>query len=90
MGKAFRRLMSPLAETREALAQMDGLIYYRVHGEGWHKGLFPSEGPFLAPDQRQAALIARRKIEAIAEAIDKHARELDELANQLDEFMGYE
>ncbi|RLB46242.1 MAG: hypothetical protein DRJ42_28135 [Deltaproteobacteria bacterium] len=78
-----------LARAREELASLDGMLSYRISGQGCRRGLFGEEGPFLQGDDRRKAIAYRRALLAVCKALDEHAKTLTELGADLDGFMGF-
>ena len=83
-------ILSTLSRTYEYIRTLDGLFYYRLHGEGSVDD-FTGE-PVLSPEERkeaQAGYEALKRIRKALDAISDDAKDFDKIGRELDKFMRY-
>lgn len=79
-----------LREARERLATIDGLLFYRISGDGSRRGLFGDGKPYLQGDDLAKAVRYKKALAEVREALGRFATVTQELGDGLDEIMGYE
>ncbi|RLB46240.1 MAG: hypothetical protein DRJ42_28125 [Deltaproteobacteria bacterium] len=79
-----------LGEARDRLTTIDGLLYYRISGDGCRRGLFGDGEPYLKGADLAKAKRYKEALTDVRKALGRFAEVTRELGDGLDEIMGYE